>query len=53
MAGVTYCYICKKVLARTKTVAEARNLACIHMAATPHIMVFGYSTQQAKARGYI
>jgi hypothetical protein len=53
MAGVTYCHICKKVLARTKTKSEACKLATIHMAATPHILVFGYSTQQAKKNGFI
>jgi len=53
MAGITYCHDCKKVLARTGTVEEAQSNAVIHMAATPHILVFGYSEQRAKELGLI
>jgi len=53
MSGITYCHNCKKVLAETKTVKEAQNLAVLHMRMTPHILVFGYSTQKAKKNGFI
>lgn len=53
MAGITYCHHCEKVLAETKTKDEACALARLHMAATTHIMVFGYSKQEAKKRGFI
>ncbi len=53
MAGVCFCHHCKKVLTRRESVAKARSDARIHMAATPHIMVFGYSIQEAKKKGLI
>jgi len=51
--AVVYCHQCKKALTRAKNYKEACRLATIHMAATPHIMVFGYTDQKAKKLGLI
>ncbi len=51
--AVVYCHQCKKVLTRAKNKAEACRLATVHMGGTPHILVFGYTDQEAKKQGLI
>jgi len=52
--AIVYCHDCKKVLiSDVKGKERAAGLARLHMAATPHIMVFGYTDQEAKKQGLI
>lgn len=51
--AIVYCHQCRKLLTRAKNKEEACRLATIHMAGTPHILVFGYTDQEAKKQGLI
>lgn len=51
--GIVYGHQCRKLLTRAKNKEEACRLATIHMAGTPHILVFGYTDQEAKKQGLI
>lgn len=53
MKSVTYCHECKKTLLRTKNKKTACAAARGHMAATSHILVFGYTLNEACEKGLI
>jgi len=53
LKSVTYCHECKKTLLRTKNKKTACAAARGHMAATSHILVFGYTLNEACEKGLI